>query len=123
MKSFRLETFREARHDARLSRDQQSSPSRVTNGPSSTMSEPNHPHSHRSRPPALFVRSALGRLLRTSSCSPRDGGHLFVLVKPSPLRIESTESPGETFDCAICSGPMTDPAVGGGCAHHCVFKF
>ena len=39
-------------------------------------------------------------------------------VKPSPLRIETTESPGETFDCAICSGPMTDPAVGGGCAHH-----
>lgn len=22
------------------------------------------------------------------------------------------------FDCAICQGPMIDPAVGGGCAHH-----
>lgn len=32
-------------------------------------------------------------------------------------KLEATR-PEVTYDCAICSSPMEDPAVGGGCAHH-----
>ena len=35
-----------------------------------------------------------------------------------PPMQKSTSQAETTFQCAICMGPMVDPAVGGGCAHH-----
>jgi len=80
---------------------------------STHMMEPQHRRC--SSDPSAVRRSSSPR----SRSSPYDKPH----DKPSPLRPSPmAEEPAPTFDCAICQTPMTDPAVGGGCAHHFCFE-
>ena len=56
-------------------------------------------------------------------CVLRTGGKSLVVTTDEQVVTNKNDmSRAFTMDCAICAGPLKDPAVGGGCAHHFCYE-